>query len=109
MHERQAHGDVEPVQNVLGVGTHAHLQVANGVAAVGEKRDALIHLQSLRSEHVVKTALRFGIEAADEPEALRLAGGGKALPDNDFEPSVLACPVSRVYVAAVDADDERLR
>ena len=46
----EAHRDVVPVEDMLGFRAHVELQVAHGVAAIGEKRDLLVELHPLRLE-----------------------------------------------------------
>ncbi len=93
-HQREPHGDVEPIQDVLRLRTHAHLEVANGVAAVGEKNQLLIHLEALRREHVIKAPLGLRIEAADKAEALRIAVCRDALANDDLEPALTSFAIA---------------
>jgi hypothetical protein len=65
-HHREPHSDVEPIQDMLRLRTHAHLQIANGVTV----------LEALRCEEIVQTSLGLRIEAADKAEALRLTRRG---------------------------------
>ena len=47
LQHRQAHGDVEPVQDVLGLRSNPLGQQAHFLPAIGQKRDILVGLQSL--------------------------------------------------------------
>jgi len=72
-HQREAHRNVEPIQDVLCLRTHAHLEIADGVTAVRQKDDVLIHLKALRREQLMESPLGLGIEAADKAEALGIS------------------------------------
>jgi hypothetical protein len=62
------------------------LQITYGVAAIRQKHDLLIHLQTLRFQHLVKPALGLGVVLVDERKHLGVALGLDALAGNDFEP-----------------------
>ena len=50
----EPHGEMEPVENVLGAGRHVRRQVPDRVAAIGQGRDVLVHLQSLFAQHLAE-------------------------------------------------------
>src|SRR4030095_5788245 len=89
----QSHREMKPVQNVLSFLTHIELQIADGVAAVREKRNLLVQLEPLRLQDLVQPAFRFGVHSLHKAKAF--AGGGllvliayegeRTLPDNDLE------------------------
>src|SRR5664280_3074415 len=63
-HDGEAHGDVEPVEQVLGVGVEVQRQVAYVVAAVGEEGDGLVGLHALGDEQVEQAPFGFGVVGA---------------------------------------------
>jgi hypothetical protein len=44
---RQTHADMEPIEQMFGLGIQIKLQLSNRIAAAGEKGDLLIHLHPL--------------------------------------------------------------
>lgn len=58
----QPHGDVEPVQVVLGQWVEVSGQVAHVLAAVGEEDHRLVGLHALGREHVVQASPRLGLD-----------------------------------------------
>ena len=69
----EPHGQMEPVENVLGTGGHIRRQVPDRVAAVGQERDVLIHLQALFAQHLMQAPLWPVVEALDETEVTVVA------------------------------------
>jgi hypothetical protein len=61
---------VEPIEQVLGLGIEIQLEVTDGVAPIGEKRDLLIQLMALGLEHLKEPALRFLVIRLDEGKTL---------------------------------------
>jgi hypothetical protein len=47
LHHGQAHGDMTPIEQMLGLGIEVELEVAHGIATIGEKRDLLVQLVAL--------------------------------------------------------------
>src|SRR5258705_9333217 len=58
---RQSHGEMEPVEQMLGFRTQGELEVAGRVTPIGEKLDLLVHLETL------------GLEEVEEPTACAMA------------------------------------
>src|SRR5580704_5580509 len=81
------------------------LQITHGVAAIGQKHDLLIHLQTLRFQHLVKPALGLGVVLVDECKHLGAALGLNTLAGNDLEPTFgFRLLVRSMHIAAVQAD-----
>jgi hypothetical protein len=55
------HGDVEPVDEMLGLGIEVQGQVAHILSAVGQEGDLLIGLHPLRLQHLEEPSLRVGV------------------------------------------------
>lgn len=84
------------------------MEVADVIAAVGEKRDDLVHLEPLRLEHLGQPAFGFGVVARHKAKAFRVSRTGHALADDQLEPAGFAVvAVASMDVAAVNADRER--
>jgi len=67
-----AHGDMEPVENMFAARANPFGERPDFLAAVGQESDVLIGLHPLAFQHIEKAALRLPIEAVDEAE---IAGG----------------------------------
>ena len=61
---------MKPVEQVLGLRVQVQLEVAHRVAAVGEKRELLVHLMALRLEHLEQAAFGLLVQGLDKPKAL---------------------------------------
>ena len=93
------------------------MQIAHGIAAVGEERHALIHLQALPVERFIESSFRLFVIVSNEGEALFVAIGCDAFADDNFKPArfpvVTVAPPSsgfratRVDIPAIDADNQR--
>ena len=59
----EPHGNMEPVENVLGARRHIRCHAPDTVLAIGQERDLLVHLQSLLLQHFMQAAPRFPVEA----------------------------------------------
>ena len=59
----EPHGEMEPVENVLGARRHVRRQVPDRVAAIGQERDVLIHLQALFAQDLMQASLWLVVEA----------------------------------------------
>jgi len=73
LQHRQAHGDVEPVEDVLGfwgdqLGEGAHL-----LPAIGQERDVLVGLQALLSHDLEQSPLRLAVIAMHQADVARRA------------------------------------
>src|SRR5215470_4376830 len=79
----QTHGNVEPVQYMRSLWAVTFGQVANGVSPIREKRDGLVHLQSLCPEDFKESSPRLGIIAGNQPEPGRRPLSGGAFAYND--------------------------
>ena len=105
----EPHGQMEPVEDVLGTGGHVRRQVPDCVAAVGQERDVLIHLQALLAQHLMQASLWPVVEALDETEVTVVAVLGDGLTDHDLE--VRLAPhttgLTGADIAAVDSDHDR--
>jgi hypothetical protein len=67
---------VKPVQEVCGHRTHLQLELPERVVAIREKRDLLVHQQTLRLQHLIQTSLGFGLQRLHKPKALMRRGLG---------------------------------
>src|SRR5271165_6490378 len=56
---------------MLGLRIQVHLKIADSVAAVRQERDRLVHLHSLRFEHLEQTTFGLDIVAIYKSEAFR--------------------------------------
>src|SRR5664280_861848 len=66
-HDGEAHGDVEPVEQVLGVGVEVQRQVADVVAAVGEEGDGWLACMPWEMSRSNRAPFGFGVVGLDEP------------------------------------------
>src|SRR5664280_289445 len=106
-HDGEAHGDVEPVEQVLGVGVEVQRQVADVVAAVGEEGDGLVGLHALGDEQVEQAPFGFGVVGLDEREALgRPVRRGGPAGDHLAPPVPAGLLLAGVDVATVEADEQ---
>ena len=55
---------------MLGLGIKVELEVADGIAAIREKRDLLVQLVALRLEHLEEAAFGFLVIRLDEGKTL---------------------------------------
>src|SRR5213592_2912984 len=60
---------------MLGLRIEVELEVAHGIAAIGEKRDLLVQLVALGLEHLEEPAFGFGVVGLDKSKTL--AGDGR--------------------------------
>src|ERR1700692_5148775 len=81
-------------------------QITHGVAAIRQKHDLLIHLQTLRFQYLVKPALGLGVVLVDECKHLGAALGLDTFAGDDLEPTFGFRLLARSMhiVAAVQAD-----
>ena len=93
----------------MPTGGHVRRQVPDRVAAVGQERDVLIHLQALLAQHLMQASLWPVVEALDETEVTVVAVLGDGLTDHDLE--VRLAPhttgLTGADIAAVDSDHDR--
>src|SRR5262249_45253367 len=103
-----------PVKDMRGLGTHLQLELPKRVVAIREKRDRLVHLEVLRVQHLVETALRLGVQGLHKPKALERGRFALFLthvttPDTlanyDLEFVLLVQPMA--HVAPINAHFER--
>src|SRR4029434_763495 len=93
-----------PIQYMNGLGTHCQLELPKRVIAIGEKGELLVHLEVLRVQHLVQTALRLGIQGLHKPKTLErrrlvffiLVKAPDTLADNDLEFMSLVAPIAHV-------------
>ena len=113
LHHGQAHRDMEPIEQMLGLGIEVELEVAHGVAAIGEKGDLLVELVALRLEHLEEPAFGFLVIGLHEGKTLagdRLLGlfpavkGQETLARDHLEAALLPL---RFHVAAIDPHGQR--
>ncbi|MDB5059445.1 MAG: hypothetical protein JWO59_2917 [Chloroflexi bacterium] len=74
LQDGEAHGEMEPVQDMLGGWMEIHRHLAHGLPAVRGERDLLVGLHALGSQQFEEPALGLGIEALYEGEALARYG-----------------------------------
>jgi hypothetical protein len=102
---RDAHGYVEPVQQVFSYRAQVELEIAHVVATVREEGDGLIHLQPLRLKQFGQPPLGFGVVVGHEAEALGFTIGWDTLADDQLKPAGFAIIViPSVDVAAINAN-----
>src|SRR4029450_2167931 len=86
------------------LGTYLQLEVPKRVITLGEKGDPLVHLEVLRVQHLIQTALRLCVECLPKSKALdrgrpvffTLFKAPDALADNDFKCMFLVNPMAHV-------------
>ena len=83
-----AHGDVEPIQNVLGSRVHKRAELTNCVPAVTQERDVLSREEALRLEHGAQPPLRFAVYPMNKGEDLGYTFLRDALSGDHLEASV---------------------
>jgi hypothetical protein len=79
----QAHGDVEPVDVVLGLGVEVAGDVADVLAAVGEEHDLLVVLHPLGAQQLVQAPLGLVVVGLDPGERLGRAAAGRGAGSGD--------------------------
>src|SRR5215467_14093746 len=102
-----------PVQEMRRLGTHLHLELPKGVLTIGEEGDLLVHLEVLRLQDRVQTALRLCVQCLHKPKAFERGGlvlftrlkTPDTLADNDLEFMFLVEPIA--YIAPVNTHFER--
>jgi hypothetical protein len=112
LHDGQAHRQMKPVQQVLGLRVQVQLEVPHRVAPIGQERDLLIHLMPLRLQDLEQAPFRLYIQGRHKAKALAgwdillvLASEDEdALADNDFEMLLFLLPVADI--ATIDPDRE---
>ena len=93
---------VKPIHNVLGFWAHRAREIADGVAAVREKRDRLIELEPLRLQDLVQAPCRWSVQGWHEAKAraggsllvLIACEGARALADDALEVRLLRLPIA---------------
>src|SRR4051794_33503883 len=100
----QSHGDVEPVEVILGTGRDPIQEAADAVAAIGQEGQALVHPQILAVQHLEQPAFWLVIMGLNQAEVAVVPNLGHRLADNDLELLPFVVPVAQV--GAVDADDD---
>ena len=89
---------MEPIEQMLGLRVEVELELAHGVAAIGEKGDLLVQLVALRLEHFEQAPFGFLVKGLHEGKALagdRLLGllaaceRQETLAGDDLEPALL--------------------
>ena len=101
-HDGDSHGDVEPVEQVLGGRGHVQRHVLDCVTAVGQKGDRLVFLPSLFLQDIVQAPLGLRVMGVNKAEVAVRAIGGHGLGDHDLEMRLLLVP--RADIAAIDSD-----
>ena len=66
---------MKPIEQMLGLRIEVELEVAHGIAAIGEKRDLLVQLVPLGLEHLKEPPFGFGVVGLDQSKTL--AGDGR--------------------------------
>ena len=109
LQRRQAHGDVEPVQDVLGFrgdqrGKRAVRKLCSlTLAAIGQKCHVLVGLQSLTFQQLGQPALRLPVIAMHQANVAGPAVVRHGPADDQLEVGLPVVPVPDV--AAIQADD----
>jgi len=62
-HDGDPGGDMEPVEQMLGLRIEVERQVAYVVPAVGEEGNLLVHLHPLGAQYLEEPPLRLGVVA----------------------------------------------
>ena len=101
----QSHGDVEPVEIILGTGRNPVQEAADAVAAVGQEGEALVHPQVLGAQHLEQPAFWLVIMGLNQAEVAVVPNLRHRLADDDLELLPFVVPVAQV--CAVDANDDR--
>jgi hypothetical protein len=77
--DRDAHGEVEPVEEVLGARVQVQREIVYGAAAVGEEGDLLVGGHTLGPQQLIQLAFGLAVVGLGEPEAAGLSLGGHGL------------------------------
>jgi hypothetical protein len=101
---RHTHGDMEPVEDVLGLRGEQLRQCSDFLATIGQEGDILIGLQALTLEHIKQSALRLAIVAMHQTDVSGVAVFGHRLANDDLEVGLSVLPVPDV--AAIQADHD---
>ena len=104
-HDGDAHGDMEPVQQVLGGWGHVSRHVPDRIAAIGQEGDRLVFLPSLVLQDLVQPPLWPAVVGLHEAEVTVCPIGGHGLGDHDLEMRLFL--FLRAHIAAIDADRDR--
>src|SRR6266496_5988337 len=90
-----------------GLGTVSLCQIANSVSHIGEKRDRLVHLQTLSLQDLKESSSWLRIIARHQPESSGDSVSRYAFPDNYFKRSILtALFCTCMNIPAIQTDDE---
>ena len=87
-HDGDAHGEVEPVEQVLGLRVEVAGQVADVLAAVGEEGDLLVGLHPLGFQDFEQPPFGFGVVGLHVPETGGRALGRDGFAGDHLEPAV---------------------
>lgn len=101
---RDAHGDVEPVEDMLTGWRNHFSKRAHLFAAVGDEGDILIGLNALLFEVVEDTTLRVAVVAVNEADIAGIAVFGERTADDQFKILLPVAPIADI--AAIQADDD---
>ncbi|RWD60319.1 MAG: hypothetical protein EOS60_34110 [Mesorhizobium sp.] len=85
LEHRDAHGDVEIVENVLRIGTHVILEIAQIAGAIRHEGHLLVHRNALIDEKRVKAALRFFVMPRYKAKSPHRPFFGHGLGDDHLE------------------------
>ena len=101
-HDGDAHGDVEPVEEMLGCRCHVLCHVPHRIAAISQEGDSLVFLPSLLFQDLVQTPLWPAVVGVNKAEVAVWPIGRHGLGDHHLEMWLALVP--RAHVTAIDAD-----
>ena len=93
---------MEPIQQMFGFRVEIELQVAHGVAAIGEKGDLLIQLHALALEHLEETPFGLVVIRLYETKAFTGSFLWNGFAHDHFKMSLFVIPLSNV--TAINSD-----
>src|SRR3546814_5104421 len=71
LHDRHPHGDVEIVEDMLGVRPHVPLKIADVPATIGHEGDLTVHPDALLQQQFMKATTRPVVMSDHEAEPAR--------------------------------------
>src|SRR3546814_5839103 len=71
LHDRHPHGDVEIVEDMLGVRPHVPLKIADVPATIGHEGDLAVHPDALLQQQFMKATTRPVVMSDHEAEPAR--------------------------------------
>lgn len=104
LHDGDAHGDVEPIQDMLRGRCHVSRHVDDRVSTVSHECHWLVFLPTLILQNFMQSPLGLVIMTLDKPKVAARAICGDGFADGDLEMRLTS--VARPNIATVDTDGD---